>query len=57
MTPRDAARAGLAGLDAGELGTLPSLPECAQWEEYENARQELILGLSLAHSAERCASC
>ncbi|WP_169948409.1 SDR family oxidoreductase [Microbispora sp. H11081] len=55
MSPHDAARAGLAGLDAGELVTIPSLPEYAKWEEYENARQELIPGLSLARPAGRYA--
>ncbi|MDX2703332.1 SDR family NAD(P)-dependent oxidoreductase [Streptomyces sp. PA03-6a] len=55
MAPRDAARAALAGLDAGELVTIPSLPEYARWEEYENARQELIPGLSLTRPAGRYA--
>ncbi|WP_431946105.1 SDR family NAD(P)-dependent oxidoreductase [Actinacidiphila sp. bgisy167] len=55
MAPRDAARAGLAGLDAGELVTIPSLPEHATWEAYENARQELIPGLSLSRPAGRYA--
>ncbi|WP_028798817.1 SDR family NAD(P)-dependent oxidoreductase [Streptomyces sp. 142MFCol3.1] len=55
MAPLVAARAGLAGLDAGELVTIPSLPEYAKWEEYENARQELVPGLSLTHPAERYA--
>ncbi|MEU1622269.1 SDR family NAD(P)-dependent oxidoreductase [Streptomyces sp. NPDC005722] len=55
MTPRDAARAGLAGLDAGESVTIPSLAELARWEEYENARRELVPGLSLTHPAGRYA--
>ncbi|WP_030505238.1 SDR family NAD(P)-dependent oxidoreductase [Microbispora rosea] len=55
MAPHDAARAALAGLDAGELVTIPSLPEYARWEEYEKARQGLIPGLSLTHPAERYA--
>jgi short-subunit dehydrogenase len=55
MAPRDAARAGLAGLDAGELVTIPSLPEHAKWEAYESARQELIPGLSLSQPAGRYA--
>ncbi|WP_432863992.1 SDR family NAD(P)-dependent oxidoreductase [Microbispora rosea] len=55
MTPHDAARAALAGLDAGELVTIPSLPEYARWEEYETARQGLIPGLSLTRPAERYA--
>ncbi|MEU9381183.1 SDR family NAD(P)-dependent oxidoreductase [Streptomyces sp. NPDC048279] len=53
MAPHDAARAALAGLDAGELVTIPSLPEYTKWEEYETARQELIPGLSLTRPAER----
>ncbi|MFF3950965.1 SDR family NAD(P)-dependent oxidoreductase [Streptomyces sp. NPDC001902] len=55
MAPRDAARAALAGLDAGELVTIPSLPEYARWEEYENARRELVPGLSLTRPAGRYA--
>ncbi|MDX3351891.1 SDR family NAD(P)-dependent oxidoreductase [Streptomyces sp. ME01-24h] len=55
MAPRDAARAGLAGLDAGEPVTIPSLPEYAKWEAYENARQELVPDLSLAQPAGRYA--
>ncbi|MFB7289280.1 SDR family NAD(P)-dependent oxidoreductase [Actinacidiphila glaucinigra] len=55
MTPLDAARAALAGLDAGELVTIPSLPDHAQWEAYENARQALLPGLSLTSPAGRYA--
>ncbi|MFF7677681.1 SDR family NAD(P)-dependent oxidoreductase [Actinacidiphila glaucinigra] len=55
MAPLDAARAALAGLDAGELVTIPSLPDYADWEAYENARQELVPGLSLTHPAGRYA--
>ncbi|SNT51760.1 SDR family NAD(P)-dependent oxidoreductase [Actinacidiphila glaucinigra] len=55
MAPRDAARAALAGLDAGELVTIPSLPDHAQWEAYENARQALLPGLSLTSPAGRYA--
>ena len=53
MEPAAAARAALAGLDAGELVTIPSLPDYADWEKFDAARQELIPRLSLATPAER----
>lgn len=53
MEPADAAKAGLAGLDAGELVTIPSLPDYAGWEKLDAARLELIPHLSLATPAPR----
>ncbi|WP_316749962.1 SDR family NAD(P)-dependent oxidoreductase [Streptomyces herbicida] len=53
MSPQDAARAGLAGLEAGELVTIPSLPEYGQWESYDQARQAMRPKLSLSRPAAR----
>ncbi|MGX7677518.1 SDR family NAD(P)-dependent oxidoreductase [Jatrophihabitans sp. DSM 45814] len=53
MEPADAAKAGLAGLDAGELVTIPSLPDYAGRERLDAARKALIPGLSLARPAAR----
>ncbi|MFD7184219.1 SDR family NAD(P)-dependent oxidoreductase [Streptomyces sp. NPDC059904] len=53
MSPQDAARAGLAGLEAGELVTIPSLPEYGQWESYDQARQAMSPHVSLSRPAAR----
>ncbi|MDX3071158.1 SDR family NAD(P)-dependent oxidoreductase [Streptomyces sp. NPDC088354] len=53
MSPRDAARAALAGLDAGELVTIPSLPEYDTWKAYDEARLALAPVLSLSQPAKR----
>lgn len=53
MEPAAAAKAALAGLDAGELVTIPSLPDYSDWEAFEAARQQLIPSLSRATPAER----
>lgn len=53
MSVEEAARAGLAGLDAGEAVTFPSLPDHERWLAYERARQELIPGISLSTPAAR----
>ncbi|MFD3457875.1 SDR family NAD(P)-dependent oxidoreductase [Streptomyces sp. NPDC058691] len=53
MSPRDAARAALAGLDAGELVTIPSLPEYTMWQAYDEARLALAPVLSLSQPAKR----
>jgi hypothetical protein len=55
MEAADAARAGLAGLDAGELVTFPALPDYSAWEKLDAARQELVPGLALSTPAERYA--
>ncbi|MEU6340941.1 SDR family NAD(P)-dependent oxidoreductase [Streptomyces sp. NPDC046977] len=56
MSPRDAARAALAGLDAGELVTIPSLPEYDTWKAYDEARIALAPVLSRSQPAERYAA-
>lgn len=56
MSARDAAKAGLAGLDAGETITIPSLPDYEAWRRFEQARQELLPDLSLSSPAARYAA-
>jgi short-subunit dehydrogenase len=53
MSAADMVDAALAGLAAGEFVTIPSLPEQADWDAYENARQNLMPNLSHAAPAER----
>ncbi|MFF3563709.1 SDR family NAD(P)-dependent oxidoreductase [Streptomyces sp. NPDC002574] len=53
MSPRDAARAALAGLDAGELVTIPSLPDYDAWTAYDEARLALAPVISLSQPAKR----
>jgi len=53
MTADDLVDAAIAGLDQGELITIPSLPEIADWDAYENARQNMIPKLSLSSPAAR----
>jgi short-subunit dehydrogenase len=53
MTADDLVDAAIAGLDQGELITIPSLPDIADWERYENARQQMMPNLSLSYPAAR----
>ena len=46
MTAEDMVDAALAGLDQGELVTIPSLPDAADWERFNDARQQLQPNLS-----------
>lgn len=55
MSPRDSARAALAGLDAGEPVTIPSLPEYETWKAYDEARLALAPLISLSQRARRYA--
>jgi uncharacterized protein len=53
MSPEDMVDAALAGLDQGEVVTFPSLPDNTEWDDYEAARQKMILNLFRSEPAKR----
>jgi short-subunit dehydrogenase len=53
MSAEDLVDAALSGLDLGELVTIPSLPDIAEWNAYEEARQQMMPKLSRSLPAER----
>jgi uncharacterized protein len=53
MNAEEMVDAAIAGFDQGELITIPSLPDVADWEKFEQARQNLIPKLSLSSAAPR----
>jgi uncharacterized protein len=53
MDADEMVEAAIAGFELGETITIPSLPDVADWEAYEEARQNLIPKLSLSSPAGR----
>jgi|SRR5471030_628474 len=53
MSSEDMVDAALAALDQGELVTIPALPNVADWNAYEQARQNLRPQLSNSKAAAR----